>query len=310
MATPAFDAATAPLIIVQNAGAGQSDAAAQRARVAQLLTAAGRTHRFMLAEQGRALPRRAARAVAIAQAEGGAVVAVGGDGTQHAVANAALGRCVMGVLPQGTFNYFARAQGIPTELDDAVRVLLTGRVQPVQVGLVNDQVFVVNASLGLYPQLLEDREAWKARLGRSRLVAMGAGAATLLGLHRPMRMRVASVRGEADVRALTLFVGNNALQCEQLGLEGAQTVGRGQLAGLVLKPVGWWRMLGLMARGALGTLGESDDVISALFDAADVQPGRAGRRVKVAMDGEVQRMQTPLRFSISPQPLSLLVPGP
>lgn len=297
-----------PLVIVQNEGAGHADAAALRARVSAVLEAAGRAHRYVLAQRGSELPELARQAVARAQIEGAVVVAAGGDGTQHAVANAALGRCVMGVLPQGTFNYFARAHGVPADPEAGARVLLTGQPRAVQVGQVNGRAFLVNASLGLYPQLLQDREAWKARLGRSRLVALGAGAASLLGLHRPMTLHLSSERGQAELRALTLFVGNNALQCAQLGLEGAQAVGHGQLAGLLLKPVGTWRMLALMARGALGTLGESGDVISTTFETVQVSPRRAGRAVKVAMDGEVLRMRAPLNFGISAQPLWLLMP--
>ena len=70
-----------------------------------------------------------------------------------------------------------------------MQALLHETAQPVQVGLVNDRVFLVNASLGLYPQLLEDREAWKKRLGRSRLVATGAGLISLLRGYRSLRLR-------------------------------------------------------------------------------------------------------------------------
>ena len=47
-----------------------------------------------------------------------------------------------------------------------------------QVGLVNDRVFLVNASLGLYAKLLEDREAFKAQYGRHRWVAFWSGLLT------------------------------------------------------------------------------------------------------------------------------------
>jgi diacylglycerol kinase family enzyme len=56
------------------------------------------------------------------------------------------------VLPQGTFNYFSRTHGIPLDTTDATRALLAGMIRPVQVGLLNDRVFLVNASLGLYPR--------------------------------------------------------------------------------------------------------------------------------------------------------------
>jgi hypothetical protein len=91
------------------------------------------------------------------------VVAAGGDGTINTVAHEAVRQgCLFGVLPQGTFNYFGRTHGIPEDLAEAVRALLRARVTPVQVGMVNDRIFLVNASVGLYPQLLEAREHDKA----------------------------------------------------------------------------------------------------------------------------------------------------
>src|SRR5690606_8101668 len=127
------------------------------------------------------LPAIASEVVALAAARSGIVVAAGGDGTINAVAQAALGsRCVLGVLPHGTFNYFCRTHGIPEDVELATRLLLAARVQPVQVGLVNDKVFVVNASIGMYPRLLEDRETFKRQYGRSRLVALWAAAMTML----------------------------------------------------------------------------------------------------------------------------------
>ncbi|HSN80882.1 MAG TPA: diacylglycerol kinase family protein, partial [Rhodoferax sp.] len=71
-----------------------------------------------------------------------------GDGTLNTVAQAAHAvGCAMGVVPQGTFNYFARTHGIPVDPREAVRLLLHAAPQPVQVDGVNDRVFLVNASL-------------------------------------------------------------------------------------------------------------------------------------------------------------------
>jgi diacylglycerol kinase family enzyme len=50
---------------------------------------------------------------------------------------------------------------------------------PVQVGVVNEQLFLVNASLGLFPEILKDREAYTARFGRHRLVVLFASAQTV-----------------------------------------------------------------------------------------------------------------------------------
>ena len=107
---------------------------------------------------------------------------------------------------------------------------------PVQVAGINDRVFLVNASLGLYPGLLEDRDAYKTRFGRSRWVAFVAACATLLRGQRRLRLHIEMGGTVRDVQTLTLFVGNNRLQLQQFGAEPddtlAGTPGDGSMAAL------------------------------------------------------------------------------
>jgi diacylglycerol kinase family enzyme len=243
------------------------------------------------------------------------VVAVGGDGTLNTVAQAAhAAGCAMGVVPQGTFNYFARTHGIPADPADAVRLLLLAAPAPVQVAGINDRVFLVNASLGLYPELLEDREAYKARFGRSRWVAFVAACATLLRAQRRLRLHIETGGKVRDMQTLTLFVGNNRLQLQQFGAEPddtlAGTPGDGSMAALVLRPIGTLSMIGLMLHGAMGRLGEAAGVERFEFEHLVVRPtlpqGRSG--VKVAFDGEVTMMRAPLDFRVLAKPLYLLKP--
>jgi diacylglycerol kinase family enzyme len=236
---------------------------------------------------------------------------VGGDGTINAVARAAHAQgCAMGVVPQGTFNYFARTHDLPTETGEATAALLDAAPVPVQVGLVNDQLFLVNASLGLYPELLQDREAYKARFGRSRLVAFVSALITLLGSHRQLRLRIEHGSVTRSVNTPTLFVGNNRLQLEQVGLREAPDLDAGRIAAVMLRPIGALAMLGLVWRGAMGTLGEADSVESFEFQRMVVRTRRALHRrgVKVAVDGEVGWMHPPLVFQVSDRALYLLKP--
>jgi diacylglycerol kinase family enzyme len=302
----------APLFVVFNIAAGRECAATVRAALERECRNALRELHLMIVQDPQRIPELARAAVTRARQLNGIVVAAGGDGTINAVAQATLGSgCAFGVLPQGTFNYFSRAHGISADISQALQTLLFEPARPVQVGLVNEQVFLVNASLGLYPKLLEDREAWKAQFGRSRLVAFGAGLSTLLRSGRNLRLRIELQGAAHDVRTPTLFIGNNALQLEQLGFAEASAIDAGQLAGIMLKPVGQGAMLRLLVRGALGQLGAADDVVNFAFRKLTVhQPSRFGaRRIKVATDGEITWQTLPLTFSVSPHPLLLICPA-
>jgi diacylglycerol kinase family enzyme len=309
MSTPAFDG---PLVIVINAASGKHDVDDTRTIIARVLEENGRAHEFLPIEDPSRIADVAQRAVALAKEREGMVVAVGGDGTLNAVAQAVLGSgLAFGVIPQGTFNYFGRANGISQDAETAVRALLKARPRAVQVGRVNGQLFLVNASLGLYPKLLENREQDKKQYGRSRFVALWSGLLTLWREPRDLRLDIESEEGTRQLRTSTLFIGNNALQLDQVGVAEADDVGknRGRLAAIVVRPVSGWAMLGLALRGALGRLGEAENVDTFVFRKLVVNPV-GHRRSKVATDGEIRILPTPLTFEVAAHALMLMVPSP
>jgi diacylglycerol kinase family enzyme len=177
------------------------------------------------------------------------------------------------------------------------------------VGEVNGRIFLVNASLGLYPESLREREVMKERWGRHRIVALGAALRTLLrGIH-PLRVLLRHGPQTEALRLATLFVGNNRLQLAQLGLAEADAVAQGRLAAVLLRPMPVYSMLWLMVRGAFGALSDASGVRHLAFDQLEVTPpGGAVRRWRVSTDGELQWMSTPIRFRTSARPLWLMLP--
>jgi diacylglycerol kinase family enzyme len=297
-----------PFFIILNAASGNREAGDTQAIISRVMREAGREYHLRLVENAGDLADIARNAVAQANQVGGAVVVAGGDGTINTVANAVMASaCPLGVLPSGTFNYFGRTHGIPENTQDAVQMLLTASPQPVQVGLVNERMFLVNASLGLYPKLLEDREAWKQQIGRSRLVALWSALVSMVGARRQLHLQLARDGQVSYWRTPTLFIGNNKLQMQQIGMAEADALDEGFLVAIAPRPVGTAALLWLGLRGALGTLGEARNVRS--FALRELEVSRSRRRshsMKVAVDGEIVLLPEPLRFQVSPQPLYLL----
>lgn len=299
----------APLFVVLNAGSGRAGADERIEVMRGVFRDARRQVNFLPVEQPRHLGAIAARAAADARAHAGAVIAAGGDGTLNVVAQAAIEHdCVFGALPQGTFNYFGRAHGIAQDIEAASRALLRASVEPVQVGTVNGRVFLVNASLGLYSRLLEDREAYKRQLGRSRWVAMLSGLATLLRERRQLDLEIENGGEVQRLRTPTLFVGNNTLQFRQIGLdEAVQVIRGGELVALAVRPTGTAALLGLALRGMIGRIGDASQLQGFALRRLTVR-SRSHRRFRVATDGEVRWALPPLVFEVSPKPLWLLRP--
>ena len=305
-------ARTGPFFIVMNTASGHNDADEERQVMADVFNEAGRKFEFLKIADASQITEVCQRAVKLATEQSGVVVAAGGDGTINAVASAVLGTCCpFGVLPQGTFNYFGRVNAIPQETRAAAHALLGASISPVQVGEVNGRPFLVNASLGLYPQLLEDREAWKKQFGRSRFVAFLSGLSTLLKARGQLKLEVELAGQKAFLRTPTLFVGNNHLQLTRVGIDDnhAAAVNQGELAAITLRPMGTLALFGLLARGLAGRLGDAENIDSFSFRKLTVLP-RGRKRVKVATDGEVIWMKAPLVFQVAADPLLLMVPAP
>ncbi|HKO67950.1 MAG TPA: diacylglycerol kinase, partial [Burkholderiaceae bacterium] len=93
------------------------------------------------------------------------------------------------------------------------------------------------------------------------------------------------------------------------GIDEADVVEDGKLAAIVLPPVSTATLLGLVARGAMGKLGEARGVRHFSFTTITVKPSsRAVGRIKIATDGETKWMRTPIEFTVAPKPLLLLKP--
>jgi len=302
---------SSPYFFILNAGSGNESAAHRSAIIRDVFAHAGQPCHITVIENPKNLSAIAKQIVDRALTLKGVVVACGGDGAINAVAQHAVRTgCPFGVIPQGTFNYFARTHAIPEDTAEAARLLLAGVPQPTQVGMVNHHVFLVNASLGLYPELLEQRETFKQKLGRSRLIALLSGFVTLFREHRTLKILLSGgSQPSTVVNTSTLFVGNNPLQLEQLGLPQATAPREGALAGIMLKPTSRFNMLKLMWHGAVGELGEDENIESFRFQKLHVRRlSLPGRKVKVAADGEIIHLKTPLQFSVSAHPLYLIRP--
>jgi diacylglycerol kinase family enzyme len=290
--------------VILNAGSGASEAEELRRLISEQFAAQGVEARVVLVKGGKQLAAAARRA---AEGSAGCVVAAGGDGTVNAVASALTGTAKsLGVLPVGTFNYFAKSLGIPLDLEGAVRTAAGRHVADVDVGEVNGRLFINNASIGLYPSIIRQREQEYRRWGRRQLVAYAAVARALLQGSPFMGVRIWTGGQELAARTPLIFVGVNRYQIEEFDLPGGECVGRGELALYVARPTGWTGLLRLALQALLRRLRGERSLQVMCAGEARVETRR--RRITVALDGEVVLLETPLRFAKRPVALKVIVP--
>jgi diacylglycerol kinase family enzyme len=237
------------------------------------------------------------------------VVVGGGDGTLGAAAGALAGSdTALGILPLGTHNHFARQLGIPQDLAGAVRMLANGHRKRVDLGAVNGRIFLNNASIGFYPSLVRTREHAQHRHGLPKWLANLPACWAALRRLRHHRLKVTAERMEQDVRTPLLFVGNNvyALEGGQVGQRAALDQGRLSLYAVEGRSRFGALWFGLKLLGGLTDL-QRDFAVAETCRTLTVEAHAP--HIHVALDGEVHRLDSPLRFEIRPRALAVIAPA-
>lgn len=236
------------------------------------------------------------------------VVAAGGDGTQSAVAGALAGsNAMMGVLPGGTFNYFARDLGVGETMEDAIETLRNGVAKQVDVGQIENLIFLNNVSLGVYPHILKTRESVYRRWGRSRIAAYWSVVIALRRLRHPMNL-TARVDGESKSYSTALaFVARSAYQLESFGLEGADAIRDGNFAVLIAKARKPIPLLRSALRLTVGLSAKDSDFDLIITDEINIETYKSQQLI--AHDGEKTRLASPFHLKVWHDALTVLVPA-
>jgi YegS/Rv2252/BmrU family lipid kinase len=289
-------------VINSTAGAPMDGAAAKRLH--EIIESRKLNWQICLARDGSEISALARRA---AQSEANVVVAGGGDGTLSEVASHLAGtEKLFGVLPLGTLNHFAKDLDIPLELSAAVDNVAAGNTVAVDVGEVNGRVFLNNSSIGLYPRVVAQREAQR-KYGRSKWIALFSAAFRALRQYAAFRVYVTADGKRFTRRTPILFVGNNEYQIEGRDLGARHCLNSGRLCLYVLHHTGPWGLLKFALRALLRRAWRIKDFDALHARAIDVELRRA--KTRVAIDGELFTMDTPLRYRIRQGALKVIVPA-
>ena len=90
------------------------------------------------------------------------VIAAGGDGTIHAVANGLIGtQSVLGIIPTGTMNNLAHSLNIPDAIPAACYTVLNGKTRAIDTGKINNHPFLEVAGVGMEAALFPSAEEIK-----------------------------------------------------------------------------------------------------------------------------------------------------
>lgn len=295
--------AVIPVLLNRHGGALSADPALAD-RVADALSAAGIEAEVELLSGGEC----AVRSRAIAERKDPLLIVGGGDGTISAAASALAGTdTLLGILPFGTLNHFARDLEIPSDLNEAARLIAARRERRVDVGEMNGRVFINNSAIGLYPLMVIDRDLQRRRLGRSKRLAMLVAAIRTLARFKHRRLTL-TVNDETTGRVDTplLFVGNNDYRLDIGGPGRREVLDDGQLSVFVMRKKTRAGFIAASIR-ALFDRARPDDMVR-LDGVERLRVSSHRRQLAVSLDGEVVRAEPPLEYRIRKQALRVIAP--
>lgn len=237
------------------------------------------------------------------------IVAVGGgDGTLRSAASTLIrlgSNAALGILPLGTHNHLARQLDIPLDLPAAVALLASPTERRIDVGKAGDLLFLNNASIGIYPLLVRSREEERRRHGFPKWLANILAAGVVLRRLRHHLLSVEANGRSQTIRTPLLFVGNNVYSLEAGRIGQRLALDEGKLSLFALTAHSRLSALRFAARTLIGRADMEQDFATVEVCQSLVVNAHA-ETVHVALDGELQRLTTPLRFASLPGALKVI----
>ncbi|MDR3688272.1 MAG: YegS/Rv2252/BmrU family lipid kinase [Fimbriimonas sp.] len=231
------------------------------------------------------------------------IIVGGGDGTLSAAAQYLSGKeSILGVLPAGTGNAFARDLGISTNIEAACGAILNGKVAKVDVGIIGDRKFLNVATIGLSTRIAMGLQPSEKRiLGRwAYIMSLSRALATI----RPFRVRLELASGVFEFDSLQVVIGNGRFHAGPFPVAPDASITGGWLSIYALASSRKSALLKLAIDRLGGDFVKFEEVKS-----FRVHSGRLSTEPskRITIDGETC-LRAPVDFGIAAQSLKVMTP--
>lgn len=225
----------------------------------------------------------------------------GGDGTIRTAAHhCAHTSIILGVLPLGTLNHFAKEIGLPRDVDELVTCLQKKQTGKIDLAKVNDLIFINNSSIGFYPKFADKRNQYSKYY--NKWLSYIPGFIEGLKKHKSFSLIIKSKELNLSLHTSFLMLSNNVYSYEfpiAIKRESFQNA----LLGLYYFKQGKIRIFklikGLFSSKGIFEISHSKYPIEVHF------PNE--REVTISLDGEITQVNTPLHYEMLPGSLTLLM---
>lgn len=227
------------------------------------------------------------------------IAAIGGDGTISSVVQHIVGTsAVLAPLPGGTLNHFTKDLGVDQDLAKAIAAIPAKRPKNIDVATVNDKVFINNSSIGMYPSSLHARKRFEDKLGK-----WPAAVVAILRTIIQYRTYTVTIKDESYTTPF-VFVGNN--KYDLANAAERKRIDMGLMCVYIISASKRLDLLKVLLQAIVGRIDQHDNFTE--YDVTSVTiASRKRSKMSVSRDGEVERMEMPLRYVLLSGELSVIV---
>lgn len=287
------------LVFIVNPRSGTDRIKAIQAAIDSIIDSTQYTHETQYTEHAKH-GTELARAAAARGAH--AVIAVGGDGSVADVAKGLEGsKAALGIIPKGSGNGMARSLGLPLKPDEAIKLINTGKTLTIDLGYVNDKLFVSNAGVG-FDALISNKFATSKRRGLSVYSWL---VTKHLWLYRAWDWRIEVDGEKIEARAFLINVANGQQFGYNFRIAPQASFTDGWLDLTIIRK--FPKMLGgaIALRAMWGDITDSKFVTH--YRAKTVSISHPDLRM-MQTDGDAHACTNRLHFRIAPQAMDVIVP--
>ena len=235
------------------------------------------------------------------------VLVGGGDGS----VSSAAARCskkgkTLAVLPAGTMNLFARGLRIPLDLDEAILALASGRSVPCDLATANGRPFIHQFSVGMHPQLVEERNQYNFDSRLTKIFASFRAFTSQVANPPTVRTIIKTPNGERDELLSNLSVSNNPYGDGHLPYFDNPCTGKlGIYTAGVLDVTSY---LALATDLAAGSWRSNSDIKEELAVKVELEFPDAKESGVALIDGELLELESHVTIESHPGALKVLAP--
>lgn len=228
----------------------------------------------------------------------------GGDGTiRSAAQHCANTNTLLGVLPLGTMNHFAKELDLPSNADELVQAIIKKKIVTIDIAQVNGWIFVNNSSIGFYPTLAKKREYYTKFY--NKWLSYIPSFIQTLQRHKTFEINIKNKKIKLSIKTSFLMISNNLYSYKFPLTAERESFNKSQLGIYFLKH-GKVRFLQIV-RYFFNSRHNFEIKKSTLPIEVDII---GQKKIAISLDGEITLVKTPLIYKSLPNSLKILTNNP